>query len=635
MRHGVVENMVPLGTMPKVGIFKKAAAPPPQSQQDHPPTPVRIILKKRANPATPTTPAPAPAAATPVATAPEADETEEEELSETDGEDMDDEDELHGGASRRGSLMGHHGEDGWMSSSSHHMPGHRAISHSGFARFDPNGAGMSSHATLERITVDQKYVDEVVELAVNEAIDHYRYPTGYALRMLYDEKATEPDFVGLIARIFQQTASPDDLERFARLMHQKKREGKKDNTGCYYFVPPTTSSRFAPHEPKPAPYRHLLSLDVSKLHIEAARPAKPAEPTEEAVQQVQQEQQEQQEPQQQPAAQRTPTPPPAQQDQQQQAAAEEGQPSDQLPQRKHFHDDAEIITPSRSKKRKTRHSDSASKTAPGSANGKSNMDTPSKRRTRRDSQSSSSTLSSARSMSPPEDVFSVPTSRASPVVEEEPVETAPPPPKRRRSNAPRKNGNVSPPEAPPSPAASQTTLAAGPVEPVEPVEPEPAPFTMPEAINSPMFPNLNGKKGKGHPKIVFASNVGTLDENDELSRLRRRAKLATRSAAVGESCTREPVADSHIEVEAAPEPMPRSRITLPAGRSTPAPALTGRTTRSARKRSHDEVEEQPSPTAANFPAASEVASTAANSRAGTPAARAAKKARTSLRIKTS
>ena len=27
MRHGVVEGMAPLGTMPKVGIFKKAAAP--------------------------------------------------------------------------------------------------------------------------------------------------------------------------------------------------------------------------------------------------------------------------------------------------------------------------------------------------------------------------------------------------------------------------------------------------------------------------------------------------------------------------------------------------------------------------------------------------------------------------------
>jgi hypothetical protein len=101
--------------------------------------------------------------------------------------------------------------------------------------------------------------DKVVESAVDEALRHYRYPTAWALRTLYDENSSNPEFLSMLEDVYQQTADADTLEQFSKLMEDKKKEGKKDNKGCYFFIPPTTNSRFTPHKPKPAPYSHLLA----------------------------------------------------------------------------------------------------------------------------------------------------------------------------------------------------------------------------------------------------------------------------------------------------------------------------------------------------------------------------------------
>ncbi|KLP09898.1 uncharacterized protein Y057_6389 [Fusarium fujikuroi] len=105
---------------------------------------------------------------------------------------------------------------------------------------------------------DKEFTDKVVEAAVDEALKHYRYPTAWALRTLYDEKSSDPRFVAMIEEVFTQTADEATMQRFSREMQKKKREGKKDNQGCYYFIPPTTNSRFTPHKPKAAPYGKLL-----------------------------------------------------------------------------------------------------------------------------------------------------------------------------------------------------------------------------------------------------------------------------------------------------------------------------------------------------------------------------------------
>lgn len=105
---------------------------------------------------------------------------------------------------------------------------------------------------------DRAFTDKVVEAAVDEALKHYRYPTAWALRTLYDERCDEAEFVAMVEDVFKQTADAETMQEFSRLLEEKKREGKRDNQGCYYFVPPTTNSRFTPHKPKPAPYAGLL-----------------------------------------------------------------------------------------------------------------------------------------------------------------------------------------------------------------------------------------------------------------------------------------------------------------------------------------------------------------------------------------
>ncbi|KAH6610347.1 hypothetical protein Trco_000367 [Trichoderma cornu-damae] len=105
---------------------------------------------------------------------------------------------------------------------------------------------------------DPDFADKVVEAAVDEALMHYRYPTAWALRTLFDERCGDSEFVAMVEDVFKQRADAETIDEFARLIEIKKREGKKDDRGCYYFVPPSTNSRFTPHKPKAAPYARLL-----------------------------------------------------------------------------------------------------------------------------------------------------------------------------------------------------------------------------------------------------------------------------------------------------------------------------------------------------------------------------------------
>ncbi|KAG6257778.1 hypothetical protein E4U23_000020 [Claviceps purpurea] len=99
---------------------------------------------------------------------------------------------------------------------------------------------------------------KIVDAAVGEALKHYRYPTAWALRTLYDEKHGDANFVSMIEDVFSQTADKETIEEFFRLMEQRKREGKKNNRACHYFVRPTPNSGFTPHAPIPAPYADMI-----------------------------------------------------------------------------------------------------------------------------------------------------------------------------------------------------------------------------------------------------------------------------------------------------------------------------------------------------------------------------------------
>ena len=124
-------------------------------------------------------------------------------------------------------------------------------------------------------SIDGKnFTGKVVDVAVDEALKHYRYPTAWALRTLYDENSGDADFESMVSDVFNQTADVDTLDAFNRQIEDKKREGKRDNQGCYYFVPPSTNSRFTPHKPKQAPYAKLLVTTDDEDEVPVAKKAK-------------------------------------------------------------------------------------------------------------------------------------------------------------------------------------------------------------------------------------------------------------------------------------------------------------------------------------------------------------------------
>lgn len=323
----------------------------------------------------------------------------------------------------------------------------------------------------------------------------------------------------------------------------------------------------------------------------------------------------------------------------------------------------------RKKHKSPRKSESAkAKMVVNGVNGKAKSVSP-KKRARASSISSSSSLSSARSLSPPEDVFdgdgigtsfaiSVSPSRASPApilspaAAVDPAATgagngveggnqdavAPHPITVRRRINVRRNRNVSP--ALPSPA-SPTDRQSDSLDPA--ID---RPYEMPAVVDAPLFPNLNSKKGSksGVQGVVFPSKVGRIDENDPKYRLRQSAKniTANNNKPFPVSFTREsyPAEEQpSVEVEemlvSEPTTGPMSSAAPETTTRATSVSAEGRSTRASRKRSHVELEDQPSsPTAAAFPA-SDAASTAANSRAATPVLRPAKKPRTGLRVKNS
>ncbi|KAK3322168.1 hypothetical protein B0H66DRAFT_192771 [Apodospora peruviana] len=692
VRHGVVENMAPLGTMPKAGTFKMTAhaAPSPAAPVAHPaaleqvrPPTKKIILKRPA----PSTPTPAPVVAP---AAPEEDETEEEEYHSTDaGEEYDGEGTPApvSGLSRR-SLASRGGDrdEEWATSKpspSYKSASGRSMSRASIGNYAPIGSlPHAGSGNTSRFSEGRELCDRAVESAVDEALANFRYPTAWALRTLYDENFENDKIINMVERVFNQTADQDTLREFAKLISEKKKEGKKGNKGYYYFEGDEPNGRGTPRPPNPAPYGSLVKFDTSVLHlgVEHKPQPEPEQDTEPEVKpEPEREAQQVSEPLPEPLPEREPESEPAPESEREPEPEEEAkaEPEPQLqseppppPQSEtepkpepEPQPDREVHA--RKKRRSTRRPNSASKMALNGVNGKPKTDSPSRRRTRARSVSSSSSLSSARSLTPPVgikegdedgetdqgDIFSVPPSRASPAAERERKRAhsnnaAAPQPitkRRRRSNAPRKNGNVSPSNPPPTSPTTQPSSTAQDSTTAQP-PPHEQPYDMPAVLDAPQFPNQGSKKGSRSTNngVVFPSKVGKLDENDPKVRLRQKAQKVTnrfttetpaKVSNVRESQSREfdlPRLD--FEEATAVAPPSRPRTAQAAVRATPT-APNARSTRSSRKRSHDELEEQASPTTLNF--ASEVPSTAANSRAGTPVLRAAKKPRTGLRVKTS
>ncbi|KAK8049905.1 hypothetical protein PG994_011635 [Apiospora phragmitis] len=284
MRGGVLEGMAPLGTLPKSTMLKKPSA---SAEGTPAPTVKRIVLKKSTKAATPveeSSATPQPLAAMAGMTAPDVemalDSLEPAHSSPTQPifpvtglDDSDDGDyRPNTSRARRSSMHSHHNK---KSTKRHSRPGRkssaRAVSPApsvhpitDIPEPTPPVGFQPPAALLGREPIDKAFADKVVEAAVDEALHHYRYPTAWALRILYDELGDkEPCFVHMIEDIYHQRADIDTIKEFNKLVRDSKTRGKRDNEACNYFIPP--DNRTTPHKPKAAPYHDLLIMDFTPV----------------------------------------------------------------------------------------------------------------------------------------------------------------------------------------------------------------------------------------------------------------------------------------------------------------------------------------------------------------------------------
>ncbi|KAH7162614.1 hypothetical protein B0J13DRAFT_615242 [Dactylonectria estremocensis] len=438
----------------------------------------------------------------------------------------------------------------------------------------------------------KEFADKVIEAAVDEALKHYRYPTAWALRTLYDENAHSARFIAMIEDVFNQTADAATLRKFSKQIEQKKREGKKDNAGCYYFIPPSTNSRFTPHKPKAAPYGRLLQ-DSEEPQSEGR------------------------------AAKRTKT--------SHSSAAHTHTHS-------HTHSHATRETPQKM----------ASGASPSGQGFNGEPRTPSRKRDRRDSASSDSSLSSAMSMS-----LSSPEASGVSVASVASIASPSPPRRRGATSRPGPGSSDAPksrpittrrkslaskskqPRSSPSTSNSPTLPISRLISSNVPTADASVDANMPGRLSAAqLFPNLPSKSSKAAknsgkaqvhapvPVPMPAEDAGDGEDPDAFWDRRRDARQFANSVAVRESSVRG--ADEELLVT----PARRTRKTR---HSTVIPATT-RSTRSASKRPHDDVEMIFSPVA--WSAKGEGSSTV-GSRAVTPTLRLPKKQRSGLRVKSS
>lgn len=100
--------------------------------------------------------------------------------------------------------------------------------------------------------------EKVIETAIEEALRHYRYPTAYALRVLWDEHSADAAFVTMVQDVFTQSADPETMRRFSRMIEKTKRQGKKNEAGFVYFEQPRSGSLSQKQKALAAPYVKLI-----------------------------------------------------------------------------------------------------------------------------------------------------------------------------------------------------------------------------------------------------------------------------------------------------------------------------------------------------------------------------------------
>jgi hypothetical protein len=278
-RHGVVETMLPLGAMPKKKTMQengttvkriilrpsgvKTAISTTQEPTPGPRTPAQDAEEEPATTALSPPPRTSPPPTTSVRLATRASLGSRGKGKGQIDEDEDDEYDPKGSLRRRQPTRSSVNKKGRPSAADRRnslISVKASPAKMSSAKTSPVKQGTSS--AIPGASHDADFTKKVVEAAIDEALKHYRYPTAWALRKLYDEKADDAQFVAMIEDVFSQTADSRTMDEFFAQVEEKKREGKKGNRGCYHFFPPSTNSRYTPHKPKPSPYSHLLERPV-------------------------------------------------------------------------------------------------------------------------------------------------------------------------------------------------------------------------------------------------------------------------------------------------------------------------------------------------------------------------------------
>lgn len=99
-------------------------------------------------------------------------------------------------------------------------------------------------------------IDKVVNAAICQALQQGRYPTAYALRSLYDEFTGVTRIQNLFELVFYNAATEEQLSEFKRLMTFRKKEGKKDDKAIKFFKDCQGSST-------PATMSHSRSFSIT------------------------------------------------------------------------------------------------------------------------------------------------------------------------------------------------------------------------------------------------------------------------------------------------------------------------------------------------------------------------------------
>lgn len=108
----------------------------------------------------------------------------------------------------------------------------------------------------------QQVVGKVVNEAVKTAMQHRRYPSAFALRTLYAENTSDPRVMSMFEDVFLQRADADTIDQFTALVTEKKRLGARNEAAYGQWL--RTETVGSKKQLVPAPYDHLPKQDADE-----------------------------------------------------------------------------------------------------------------------------------------------------------------------------------------------------------------------------------------------------------------------------------------------------------------------------------------------------------------------------------